>query len=158
MCCTDFLLIWCCSVLRQRSANEDREGFLALSKLNLASPWTVIRSFVVRQLWCWSVFDENFETLHNSGLVQEVKGDWPALTTTLTSQIHKRVFRCNCRFNWGFASFFFLNCVFSPLIYTCITLSLNNKDTIMKKDDNKVVIVDTEYVSVLFSHSLGKWK
>lgn len=50
--------------------------------------------------------DERYETHHNSGLVEEVKGDWPALTTSLTPQIHVGVFRCNCGFNWGFASFF----------------------------------------------------
>lgn len=53
-----------------------------------------------------------------------------------------------------FASFF-LNCVFSPLIYTRITLSLNNKDTIMKKEDNKVVIVDTGYLSVFI---FSRWQ
>lgn len=53
--------------------------------------------------------------------------------------------------DWTEVLLLFFYCVFSPLIYTCITWSLNNKNTIMKKDDNKVVIVDTDYLSVLCS-------
>lgn len=47
---------------------------------------------------------------------------------------------------------YFLNCVFSPIIYTCITLSLNREDITMKEEDNKIVIVDTAccYTSALF--------
>lgn len=54
-----------------------------------------------------------------------------------------------------FASFF-LNCVFSPLIYTLITLSLNNKDTVMKKEDNKIVIVETGYLFYFLTVAAGK--
>lgn len=49
-----------------------------------------------------------------------------------------------------FFFFYFKLSIFFPLIYTHLTLSLNNKDTIMKTEDNKVVIVDIGCVSALF--------
>ena len=132
----------------RRSLMKTREIFLTASKLNPASSQTVTHSFEVRLGLKKSVWK-----LGNASQQRPGTGG-PRWLTCLDyysrSPNTPQCIQVKQLIQLRFFPFLFFIVHFLPS-FILITSSLNSKDTIMENEDNKVVIVDTEYLSAWFS-------
>lgn len=128
--------------------NGDGEIFLALTTLNPASPWLCCEMVVKLKTLCQAKW---WDTLHRRPGTGGQR--W---LTFLDHSYSPNIYRCIQVLMQIQIKKHFFYCVFSPLIYTCITLSTKKqynktKQTIKKKKTIKLLLLTINICLLLFS-------